>query len=168
MKTKNLSCAALDVQAKHYDFLDMWEAETVRVVVESDELSDLPDVHVNYFYALPHFRMDEQEAAKKISRLPLVIVYFPHEPEGEDYGLMLTGCGMDLSWEIADAFIQLGYLPPLFLADLPRMADPLDSQKRRVLTAMATAIRFKQAQLKHDARRIRDIRKWYTERAKKD
>ncbi len=39
--------------------------------------------------------------------------------DGESY-LALTGCGMDLSWELAESFIRLGYRPPASIR-LPAM-----------------------------------------------
>lgn len=58
---------------------------------------------------------DEETAAKLID-LPLCLVEV-----GGAVGLALTGGGMDLSWEIAKAYMVLGYLPPATL-DLPGFA----------------------------------------------
>jgi hypothetical protein len=42
---------------------------------------------------------------------------------GGGFGLALTGGGMDLSWQICDAFVAAGYLPPFhFCRGLPTMA----------------------------------------------
>ena len=43
------------------------------------------------------------------------------EIDGEYY-LALTGGGMDLSWEICETFMRLGYWPPAHFARLPEMA----------------------------------------------
>lgn len=58
-----------------------------------------------------------QDNARDIVDLPLCLVSF----EDADY-LALTGGGMDLSWEICEAYVTLGFLPPTHFR-LPRMAD---------------------------------------------
>ena len=71
---------------------------------------------MNHFYPCPD--LDPEEAAKAIARLPLCVVVM----EDGETGFALTGGGMDLSWEICDAFISCGFLPPLQYCDLPDMA----------------------------------------------
>jgi hypothetical protein len=56
------------------------------------------------------------ENAHKIADLPLCLIETPDA----NY-LALTGGGMDLSWEICEAYARLGYLPPSHF-DLPGMA----------------------------------------------
>lgn len=60
------------------------------------------------------------EAAAQLYDLPVCIVEFFER--SMDYGLALTGGGMDLSWELCLAYIRLGHTPPLKFCDLPRMA----------------------------------------------
>ena len=38
------------------------------------------------------------------------------------YYLALTGCGMDMTWEIVESYINLGYYPPAHFCRLPCMA----------------------------------------------
>lgn len=81
---------------------------------------------MNYFYPLPGDRtfrgLSAIEAAKLIANLPLCIVNLGIGPDSEDdWGLALTGGGMDLTWEIAEAYMRLGYMPPLHFCDLPGM-----------------------------------------------
>lgn len=71
---------------------------------------------ISAWYPCP-FRDDMEDAARKIRCLPLCVV----EVNG-DRGLALTGGGMDLSWEICEAFMRLGYLPPFVMTRLPNMA----------------------------------------------
>jgi len=78
---------------------------------------------MNYYYPIPRFPHGWYEAAELIADLPLCVVYF--EEEG-DYALALTGGGMDLSWQICEAFMRLGYLPPVHYSDLPGMAGTGD------------------------------------------
>ena len=110
------------------DGLEYWEAATcdecghvqfVRGEEECDKCGEYisggegPMMNYMYFIEID----DVEEAAKKISDLPLCVV----ELNGAT-GLALTGGGMDLSWEICSAFIKLGQLPPLHFCRLPRMA----------------------------------------------
>jgi hypothetical protein len=72
------------------------------------------------------------DAAKEISHLPLCVV----EKEDGTTGLALTGGGMDLSWEICDAFISLGFLPPVHFCRLPYMVGwEHDPRSTRILEA---------------------------------
>jgi hypothetical protein len=56
---------------------------------------------------LSHMR-DEWEAAWWLRHLPVVLV----EVDGI-YGVTLTGGGMDMSWYLAAAFVECGFMPPL-------------------------------------------------------
>lgn len=78
---------------------------------------------MNYWYPV---KLDDcREAATKIAHLPLCVVRF----EDGRTGLALTGGGMDLSWEIVEAFRLLGYWPPVHFCGLPRMTDRGASDK---------------------------------------
>ncbi len=67
------------------------------------------------FAAFDHDTLTEW--AKQLDHLPVVAVEL-----GGAYGLALAGGGMDLSWEIAEAHLRLGYRVPSWI-DLPEMAD---------------------------------------------
>jgi hypothetical protein len=80
---------------------------------------------MNYWY--PCKIGDNEIAAKRIINLPLCVV----EVNGFS-GLALTGGGMDLSWEICEAYMRLGYLPPAhFARELPAICDRGTSKKDR-------------------------------------
>lgn len=76
---------------------------------------------VNCFYPVGERTISRlggpEEAAKLLADLPLCIVEVDDE-----FGLALTGCGMNLSWEICEAYTHLGLLPPVDFCDLPAMA----------------------------------------------
>jgi hypothetical protein len=84
---------------------------------------------MNYRYDVDSRRVGgAREAAKALARLPMCLVVFP----GDDEYLALTGGGMDYSWEICEAYMRLGYLPPAHFIELPSMAgksmnDPVDA-----------------------------------------
>lgn len=61
----------------------------------------------------------------KINHLPLTIIYLVEE---DLYALALTGGGMDLSWEICEAHMQLGFYPPAYVR-LPKMAGKTASDR---------------------------------------
>lgn len=95
---------------------------------------DLTGPVMNYYYSLPDLNRvgDEYEAASRIADLPLCVVTF----EDGSHALALTGGGMDFSWEIAEAFTRLGFLPPLHFCDLPRMAGyPRTDEHRHTIAA---------------------------------
>jgi len=61
--------------------------------------------------------------------------FVPLQNEDGDNFLMLGGCGMDFSWEIASAFISHGYMPPLYVCRLPGMAGRGESPKDKKIIA---------------------------------
>lgn len=73
---------------------------------------------MNYYYPLP-FDGDAQGASERIEDLPLVVVEFV---DGS-HCLALSGGGMDFSWEICEAYMRLGFLPPFHFCRLSAMAD---------------------------------------------
>ena len=164
---ERLNCDSVDVKPRDYDFgegyPEAWEyyeaAECQEcgkpvLVTGEEHHRTVEDVDcdgylcsegpmMNYYYPLPGFKMDVEEAAKKIANLPLCIVYF-HETE--EYALALTGGGMDLSWEICAAFIELGYHPPVHFR-LPEFAGGPNigvERAKRVIAAMKESIRISQ------------------------
>ena len=87
---------------------------------------------MNYYYPLSEGRLDVEEAAGKIVDLPLCIV----EIDGDVMALALTGGGMNLGWEICQAYMTLGILPPAhFAAALPRMSGRGHSPRDRWIIA---------------------------------
>jgi hypothetical protein len=97
----------------------------VTVMVEGEEETQRNECDATIYnegpmmaYWYPIEGINPEEAARKIAHLPLCVVQF----EDERTGLALTGGGMDLSWEICEAFVALGYWPPLHFCDLPRMS----------------------------------------------
>ena len=94
---------------------------------------------MNYFYPCELSGLDTDDAARAIAHLPLCVV----EMQDGETGFALTGGGMDLSWEICDAYISCGYLPPLQYCDLPDMAG----QGKRPRTQLILAACQRSAEL---------------------
>jgi len=143
-KAKNLYCDTVDVKPINFNFgegyTETWEIglDLTENEQENDEFAPM----MNYYYPLPNqfvhdmetlFGEDWQTAIKKkLSNTTLI--YFLND---ESYALALTGGGMDLSWEICESFINLGYLPPFHFCELPRMAgiDYNKTKTKRIIAA---------------------------------
>lgn len=160
---QDLSLRTLDAQSLHVDWRENlhewhhWEA------VRAEE-SDKRDVWIwpgdrdeneylfeiaagpmmNYAYELevltPYSERGRTpaEAAELLVDLPLCLV--EAEFLSEDWYLALTGGGMDFSWEICEAYMRLGFIPPTEFADLPNMAGrPRDENDRKIIEACKRA-----------------------------
>ena len=86
---------------------------------------------MNHFYPCELRNLSTEDAARAIAHLPLCVVEF----EDGETGFALTGGGMDLSWQICDAFISCGYLPPLQYCDLPDMAGQEKHPRTQLILA---------------------------------
>lgn len=73
---------------------------------------------MNYWYPCHVVEDDPANAAYILRDTPVCVV----ERDG-NWGLALTGGGMDLSWEIVEAYVRLNQLPPTHFCELPGMAD---------------------------------------------
>jgi hypothetical protein len=110
---------------------------------------------MSYWYPV---KLDDcEEAAKLIAHLPLCVVEF----EDGDTGLALTGGGMDLSWEICEAFIVLGYWPPVHFCDLPKMSGRGKSEKDlAIIAACEESCRIQEGWTARKRERLGELRAW--------
>jgi hypothetical protein len=83
---------------------------------------------MSYYY--PCVVYNVEEAAQKLVDTCLCVVKV-----GDQTALALTGGGMDLSWEICEVFMLLGFLPPLHFADLPGMSGRGTSARDKRIVA---------------------------------
>lgn len=99
---------------------------------EAGELWPGASPMMNFAYPLPDLGVaaDVYDAADRIHDLPLCVV-----SRDGGYELALTGGGMDLSWEICEAFMRLGFLPPFHFCELPGMAGRGQSPRDRAIIA---------------------------------
>lgn len=99
------------------------------------EAGDEPMMNRRYPIEFP-YDVDIGEAALALARahVALCLVDFFEE---EGYYLALTGVGMDFSWDICQAYIALGCLPPVHFCNLPNFAgtDYGEPEVRRTLEA---------------------------------
>jgi hypothetical protein len=78
--------------------------------------------------------------------------------------LALTGGGMDLTEDIAEAYMLLGELPPLHFCHLPRMAEDWTPRKKWVLSGCHATISAVIAHCKDEKTYLQRYRTFYRER----
>lgn len=89
--------------------------EYARENAETDDFAPM----MNHAYPIEDGDAERMQAILAVRSLPVVVVEYQDRPV-----LALSGGGMDLSWEICESYMRLGYLPPVsFAASLPAMAD---------------------------------------------
>jgi hypothetical protein len=147
---------AADSDEKPEDWDDEIDGEYTGVVIDEEASGPM----MNYYYPLPEFRGDETTSQKALYDLPLCLVHFTEEEQDRgapEYALALTGGGMDLSWEICEAFMRLGYLPPVHFAEsIPEMCGRGDSPRDKWI--LAGCRRSLQGQKDRAGRALRRLR----------
>ena len=115
MKTK-LSYACIDVRPRAFDFSKGFaETWNIPLNLTEQEISDgeyMP--MMNFIYSLGGVASVPTDFREKLVNTTIV------EIDGEYY-LALTGGGMDMSWEICESYINLGFYPPTYFT-LPHMS----------------------------------------------
>lgn len=116
---------------------------------------------MNYWYPLPD-PVDDDDLMK-LDGLPLTYVVIDPSTDPK-YGLALTGGGMDLSWEICEAFMALGYLPPLHFCNLPAMAGRGTSARdKAIIEACRQSIRTAKDSLDYRLHSLERTETWSRE-----
>lgn len=115
---------------------------------------------MNYFYGLPRTPKDIEEAAKSISHLPVCLV----EMKDCEFGLALTGGGMDLSWEICESYIRLGYLPPFHFVPPSMVGRGESRDDHKIIAACTRTARIVARQARYQVQSLRMLRKQKGER----
>ena len=128
--------SAIDSKPEYYDYSENifgedWEIpfELTDEEMEAEEFTPM----MNYRYPLPDFhhkigKMSEEEIKRALDDAGNITLIF--DDKNEEYYLALTGAGMDFSWDIVQAYINLGYYPPTHFCDLPKMAGMELTPKR--------------------------------------
>lgn len=110
---------------------------------------------MNYYYPMEGHAGDPVDDAKRLVDLPLCVV----QVDGV-YGLALTGGGMDLTWEICEAFMLLGYLPPTHFCSPPSLAGmKLTAKTRWIMAGCRRSLMIRRRWLESDLDRLRRLRK---------
>jgi hypothetical protein len=124
-------------------------------IIDGDDLTPMMD------YLYPIELQDPEEAQSILYRavIPVVVVhvYMEHEDEWKYY-LALSGGGMDLRWEICEAYIRLGYLPPVYFCDLPPIAGRGKSEAdQKIIQACLKSIEVNRHHLQWTEQNLKKI-----------
>ncbi|GEM_PF-1563244 len=177
-----LSLAALDITSVSYDwskgYCEKWESyeatrcDNCRSIVTSvnpqcekcktDYSGRMQGPMMNYYYPLPCFDLDPEEAAKRLVGVCLALVHFTDSfDEDHEWALALTGGGMDLRWEICEAFCLLDYVPPAHFWDLPQFSGKtMDTTSRQILQAIRKGIKCRKHEVYRSVEKIRTVAKY--------
>jgi len=90
---------------------------------------------INILYPLPGLNMDPSAAQVRLIGFNVVVVLVDEKPF-----LAPSACGVNLSWDVCNAYITLGYHPPISFADLPDMGLSPDRKKIAIIAAMITSV----------------------------
>ncbi len=122
---------------------------------------------MNYVWPLPVFSSDAVEAQGILTAAQINICLVQVTDIGpgcdDEYGLALTGGGMNLAWDIARAYVLLGYVPPATLYDnLPCFAGQDNRQEpfASVLKACHQGIESARKRLIWAERKLCDSQSW--------
>jgi len=142
-----------------YDYEDFEgieeDAEEKLGYYDYDNMQDSNTPMMSYFYPLPFHEDFDQEDARAIKDICLCLVYFN---DSEEYALALTGGGMDLSWQIAEAHIRLGYLPPRHFVNLPKFGGSTkDARKTVIINAFLRVLESTKNRIESDAKRLNSL-----------
>ena len=126
-KIEKLWIDTADAKPEDYDFYEKhygedWDIPFERTdeEMENDEFAPM----MNYRYPLPEFdrKNHSSEKIKRALSNAGSITLIEDLKSNEKY-LALSGGGMDLSWDIVQGYINLGFTPPAhFCRNLPKMA----------------------------------------------
>jgi len=148
-EVENLHTGTVDAKPIEYDFSKGYAEKWDIAVNQTDEEMENEEFApmMNYYYPLPdEFAKDMLEkfgsnwATKIKDKLSnTTVIRFEDD---DKYALALTGGGMDLSWEICESYINLGYLPPVHFCDLPHMAgkNMKDESNRKIVLACLRSV----------------------------
>jgi len=167
IKPRDLSVSAVFEQPQYFDW---WERNDWEVVhTDEGDFDDSFDYEyeepmMNYLYPLPEFEKimrtngwDEVQVARELRRtVPLCLVLF----EDGEYALALTGAGMDFSWDICEAYIRCGYLPPVYFCNLPDFAGQrLTPTRRKIISCCRRSIKWAENYSQNAKRGLRFLMK---------
>lgn len=176
-RTRDMSCAAVEVTPQAVDdwaalFADEERATFLEAVdchacgkctVRSIYGSECPKCQadgdppegpmMNYFYPLGYEVSDDEarRIAWRIRRLPLCMVRI-----GDVWGMALTGGGMNLSWEICEAFMRVGLLPPVHFTPAAMCGRGASARDRWIVRGYRRSCRVLAGWVKRRAAEARD------------
>jgi hypothetical protein len=130
------------------------------------EWKDSFEPAMTFIWPCNPYRISDQDAATLINELAgstsLVTITPPDDSsEDETQGIVLTGGGMDLSWDICAAYICCGQIPPVrLLSGLPSFAghnmSPMAKAILECMDLAADALESRAQRLREDRARFED------------
>ncbi len=117
-------------------FRDMDEDARDEYLTELLEANDhIFDPIYNRIYPLPGLDMDPTIAQAYLAGSDVVVMTVDDETF-----LALSACGVDCSWDLVEAYIKLGYLPPICLSGLPNMGLSPSRKEFAIIAEMKTSL----------------------------
>jgi len=134
-KRKALSCEVIGEKPRYFNFGEGYPERWELAVTPDEENEDDYMPMMNYLYPLGEsFEVPDGWKEKLVSMTIVEI--------DDEYFLALTGGGMDMSWEICETYINLGYYPPTHFSQLPRMAGWKENKRdRRIIDCCNESLR---------------------------
>lgn len=160
VKVSSLYVSAVDAKPFDFDFSEGYTEKWDVLQPENAEPGDenWQEPMMNTWWPLPDFSPSEDDA-KNLAGSPFAMCIVQNL-ETDEYGLALTGGGMNMSWDIAGAYILLGYLPPVHLR-LPRFAGKrLTPTARVTLAAMGKSYRVMVNWMQSNLRDLKGVREY--------
>ena len=137
------------------DYLDGLREIVRERMYESDDYVPV----MSYYYPLPNLRMSAEQAQAAIEDTNCVVVSVKDEYGDWETVLALSGGGMDLSWDICEAYMLLGYLPPLHFCRLPRFAGwKLTAHRAWIIAGCNRSCQVAMAQARSSLHDLRSVR----------
>lgn len=155
--TRSEICAQLRDWGVEFDATEQNNDELRELLYDSGEWNDEFAPIVSCYYPLPDFTGsgEKLQAALRREHNNCAVVSVEMLDGDWEYVLALTGCGMNLSWDIAEAYIIAGYLPPAWLR-MPRMADvKLGPRQKAVFRAIRRGAAIRRNWIESDLRDVR-------------
>ena len=148
-----------------------WDFIGQRITYTEEELDDNPDLGIpmmNYAYPIYNFDGDEEKIKKVCQETNCTVVY---NQEEDEYYLALTGGGMDLSQDIAYAYMIIsGYIEWDFLDEvkLTQCLSVSEETYREILRQAFKQYKNQKARADLNLNEIKSYIKESLERTKKE
>lgn len=129
---KDLSAAVVNDKPRDYNFYDNeyptdWDIPLR--LTEEERMNGYFEPMMNTAWPLPSNFTIPDGAKEDLVNMTIVNI-----KDERGYDLALTGAGMDFSWQIAETYVNLGFLPPAHIQRLPKMAGKnYDSEINRMI-----------------------------------
>lgn len=158
-KVENLSLSAVREKSEHYEWYKKGEYRypekwDIPFELSEDEIESRTFMPMyNERYRVPHLHRklpsSDEEIKDKLNNAGSVTLTYNNEDE--EYYFALRGAGMDLSWDIARAYVEFGYTPPVAFCSLPKtgFAGYEYDYDRDVVDACKRSADFMENKMKH-------------------